>query len=142
MVYCIGCEKWVYHIVLDNESSKFFSFSSPFGIFRIKILTFGVSSAPEIFQKLMYMYFGDIKGVVLYFDDLLTCAQTKEEHNVILKMVVKRARSFNIKFNVNKIQYFVNEVRYIRFIFNEEGIRHDKEGIELISNLKVPRNRK
>lgn len=46
-------------------------------------------------------------------------------------MVVEKARSLNIKFNV-KIQYCVNEVRYIGFPFNEEGIRPDKERIESI----------
>jgi len=54
-----------YHIVLDDASNKLFCFNTPFGIYKFKRLAFGVSSAPEIFQKLMHRYFDDIKGVVL-----------------------------------------------------------------------------
>jgi len=42
-----------YHMILDKESSKMFNFSTTYGIYRFKRLPFGVSSAPELFQKSM-----------------------------------------------------------------------------------------
>jgi len=131
-----------YHMVLDKVSSKIFNFSTPYGIYRFKRLPFGVSSAPELFQKSMYKYFGDINGVVLYFDDVLVCAQTKEEHDKILEKVMERAGSLNIKFNMEKLQFCVKEVKYIGFLFNEEGIKPDKERIKSILDLKKPNNKK
>lgn len=91
-----------------------------------------MSSVPELFQKSMYKYFGDINEVVLYFDDVLVCAQTKKEHDRILEKVMERAGSLNIKFNVEKLQFYVKKVKYIGFLFNEEGIKPDKERIKSI----------
>lgn len=131
-----------YHMVLEKDSSKFFNFSTPNGIFRFKRVPFGIASAPELFQKLMYRYFGGIGGVVLYFDDILICASTKDEHDEILEKVLERARLLNIKFNADKLQLCVKEVKYIGFMFNEEGIKPDKNRVESIINLKHPNNKK
>lgn len=38
-----------YHIVLNKDSSKLFSFNTLFKIYKFKRLAFGVSSAPDIF---------------------------------------------------------------------------------------------
>lgn len=119
-----------------------FNFSTAYGIYRFKRLPFGVSSAPELFQKSMYKYFGDINGVVLYFDDVLPCAQTKEKHDKILEKVMERAGSLNIKCNMEKLQFCVKEVKYIGFLFNEEGIKPDKERIKSILDLKKPNDKK
>lgn len=131
-----------YHMVLNKDSNTFFNFSTPYGIFRFKRLPFGESSAPELFQRSMYKYFGDINGIMLYFDDILVCAQTKEKQNLILEKVMERARVLNIKFNVKKLQFCVKTVKYIGFLFNEEGMKPDKKRIEAIVNLKKPDNKK
>jgi len=67
---------------------------------------------------------------------LLVCAQTKDEHDLILDKIIERARLLNIKFNMNKLQLCSKEVKYIGFLFNQEGIKPDKDRIESIINLK------
>lgn len=59
----------------------------------------------------MYWYFGDIKVVVLYLYDLLVYAQTLEKYNQILERVIEQARSLNIKFNLNKLRFCLNEFK-------------------------------
>ncbi|XP_022162181.1 uncharacterized protein K02A2.6-like [Myzus persicae] len=59
-----------YHIKLDDRSSKYCTFSTPFGNYRFLRLAFGLSVAPELFMKQNEKYFGDIEGVTIYFDDI------------------------------------------------------------------------
>ncbi|KAL4098278.1 hypothetical protein QTP88_022916 [Uroleucon formosanum] len=118
-----------YHCELDEVSSNICTFSSPFGSYKFKRLPFCLSVAPEIFQKLMVKYFGEIKGVHIYFDDLLVCADTRSEHDLIIDKVTENARKYNIKFNVKKFQYCVSEVKFLGFIFNEHGVTPDPERI-------------
>lgn len=63
-----------YHIKLDEKSSKYCTFSTPFGNYRFLRLAFGLSVAPELFMKQNEKYFGDIEDVIIYFDDLLIAA--------------------------------------------------------------------
>lgn len=57
-----------YHIKLDEKSSKYCTFSTPFGNYRFLRLAFGLNVAPELFIKQNEKYFGDIEGVIIYFD--------------------------------------------------------------------------
>jgi len=59
-----------YQIPLSEESSKLCTFATPFGRWRFKRMPFGISTAPEIFQRTMDMFFGDLEGVVCYEDDI------------------------------------------------------------------------
>jgi len=56
----------------------------------------------------------------MYFDDILISGETQQEHDEALKQVVKRARKLNIKFNLNKLQYEKNEVRFLGMIFSKK----------------------
>ncbi|CAI6369964.1 unnamed protein product [Macrosiphum euphorbiae] len=56
-----------YHIKLDEKSSKYCTFSTPFGNFRFLRLAFGLSVAPELFMKQNEKYLGDIEGVNYLF---------------------------------------------------------------------------
>ena len=50
------------------------------GLFCYTRLPFGVSSAPEIFQKVMETMLGNIPGVVVHLDDILISTSTEDQH--------------------------------------------------------------
>jgi len=125
---------------LDQKSQKYCSFSTPFGTYQFLRLPFGLSSAPEKFQELIYKYFGHIKNVSVYFDDILISATTKAEHDEIVNEVIQQARKLNIKFNPKKLQLRVTKVKFLGFIFDEKGVHPDPDRIQSIQNLKEPTN--
>lgn len=125
-----------YHNELEEESSKLCTFATPFGAYRFLRMPSGCSVAPELFQKYMNRYFGDIPNVTLYFDDILISANTKEEDGDTLCRVVERARKLNIKFNADKVQFCTKQVKYVGFLFNKNEIKPDNSRITAISELK------
>jgi hypothetical protein len=130
-----------YHIALDEESSKLCSFSSVFGTYRFLRAPFGLSCLPELFQRLVHKYFGDIQGLSIYFDDLCIATNSKEENDNILKQVLERAKKFNIKFNFKKFQYCVPQVKYVGMIFCEKGMLPDPDKVNAIETLENPKNK-
>lgn len=52
-----------YQIQLDDKSSKYCTFSTPFGNYRFLRLAFVLSVAPELFMIQNEKYFGDIEGI-------------------------------------------------------------------------------
>jgi hypothetical protein len=59
--------------------------------------------------------FEGIDGVEIYVDDILVWGTSQKDHDERLKLVLERARKYNIKCNVNKCKFSVNEVRYGRW---------------------------
>lgn len=131
-----------YNIKLTETSSDLCTFNSPFGCYKFKRLPFGLSIAPEIFQKYNECAFGDIPGVIIYCDDLLITASSETEHDQVLTKVLERAKKFNVRFNKNKFQYKLPEVKYFGHIFSKSGMKIDPERVKAINNIKSPKNKK
>ena len=73
-----------WQIELAPESSKLTTFISPFGRYMFNHLPFGISSAPEFFQKRMSELLMECKGVIGLIDDVL--GKTEEEHSKISRL--------------------------------------------------------
>ncbi|GFT10871.1 transposon Tf2-6 polyprotein [Nephila pilipes] len=58
-----------------------------------------------------------------------------------MSKVLERARSLNIKFNPNKLQYRVSEVKYIGQIISKSGIKPDPEHIKAIVAMPTPKSK-
>lgn len=127
-----------YQIELTKKSSKYCTFSSPFGNYRFKRLPFGINVAPEEFQRRNELNFGDIPGTFVYIDDVMITGKTSQEHDDNLKKIIERAEDRNIKFNLSKLQYKVSEVSYLGHIFNSNGCKTDPKRIKAISEMTEP----
>ncbi|XP_031333730.1 uncharacterized protein K02A2.6-like [Photinus pyralis] len=128
-------------IPLDDQSSKLCTFITPFGRFRFLRLPFGINSAPEIFHATMVDLFAQIKNVIIYFDDLLIFGSTKKEHDSVLKTVLDRARSVNMRFNPNKSHLCKTSVTYMGHVFSSRGIHPDPLKIKAIVKMPEPKNK-
>lgn len=131
-----------FHVCLDKESTNLCSFSTPYGVYKYLRMPQGLCSSPEYFQKIVESIFGHIEGVVVYFDDIIVCADSKEKHDNILNQVIQIAKKNCVKFNPNKIQFCVPEVKYMGLIFNEKGVTISRDRLQGITDLKPPTNRK
>ena len=88
-------------------------------------MPFGISCAGEVAQKMVEKHFGDISGALLVFDDIIIGGKSEEEHDLILRKVLTIARERNIKFNRDKIQFRVNQVKYMGEVVSELGFSPD-----------------
>ena len=67
-------------IRLAPESQRKLALSSTKSVLLQTRLPFGLSSAPGYFQQIMENLTADIRGVVVYLDDMLVGGSTAEEH--------------------------------------------------------------
>ena len=89
--------------------------NTPCCLYRFKRMPFGISLAPEIFQRKNETIFGDIDDVEVIFDDIVIATIDKLEHDEIMKKLLQRGREANVKFNSEKLQYKVSEVKWETF---------------------------
>lgn len=130
-----------WHMRLDEKSSDLTTFMTPFGRFKFNRVPFGLNCAPEMFQRKMVQIFGDLPGVIVYFDDVGICAGDEQEHDAIMAMVIERAKRNNVKFNPDKIQYRKGEVKFMGSILCNGTIKPDSKYRRAILEMKKPNDK-
>ena len=88
-----------WQIPLTQESIPLTTFITPFGRFCFHRLPFGITSAPEHFQRRMQEIVGDIEGVVCLIDDILVHGCAQEEHDERLLRVLCRLQKEGLTLN-------------------------------------------
>uniref|UniRef100_A0A0A9Y5C8 RNA-directed DNA polymerase n=1 Tax=Lygus hesperus TaxID=30085 RepID=A0A0A9Y5C8_LYGHE len=134
------CGFW--HVVLDKDSAKLCTFSSPFGNYCFNRLPFGLSVSPEIFTKKVQEVFSGLKGVIIYFDDAIVFGSTLEEHNRHLQSFLERARTHNVRFNSQKCQFCQEAVEFVGLKVSRMGVSMTTKHVDAIKNLAVPQSKK
>ena len=128
-------------IQLDEKSSYLTTFNTPIGRYRWLRLPFGIKSAPEIYQKIMDNMIAGIKGASAIIDDILIAGETLEEHDAILRKVVERATSYNLKLNFDKCKIRKSSVPYMGHIVSDQGLKPDPDKIKAIINMPTPQDK-
>ena len=85
-----------WQIPLAQESRLLTTFITPFGRYCFNKLPFGITSAPELFQKRMKSILEGLNGVVCQMDDILIFGSSQDEHNSRLLAVLKRLKERNV----------------------------------------------
>ncbi|XP_023310292.1 uncharacterized protein K02A2.6-like [Anoplophora glabripennis] len=84
-------------IPLDFESSKLCTVATSWGRFRYLRLPFGISSAPEIFQRFIYDALEGLRGVIAYIDDILVIVpEILNKHKRVFKGIGKVNKTYKI----------------------------------------------
>ncbi|XP_046640221.1 uncharacterized protein K02A2.6-like [Daphnia pulicaria] len=73
--------------LFSKLASYLCTMATPKGRYRFLRLPFGLKSAPEIYLQTMNDLFGDLPGVLIYFDDFLVTGETEEELLANLRQV-------------------------------------------------------
>ena len=127
-----------FQLVLDKESRSYTAFNTPFGRYRYKRLPMGITSAPELFQRIFGDIFGKIPGLHMIMDDFLIASNSLEKHNEILRQTLQVARENNITFSPRKIQLCAESVVYSGHKFTKDGLALDPERVRAIVDMPEP----
>ena len=93
-----------YHpIALDEESKKFVTVNTHKGLFTYKVLPFGVSSSPAIFQRTIEGVLQGIPHVAIFLDDILLTGRNDREHLHTLKVVLQRLQDAGLRLKRSKL---------------------------------------
>ena len=129
-----------WQIPLSPESAKLTTFITPFGRYCFHRLPFGISSAPEHFQRRMSDILTDIPGVVCMMDDILIHGKTREEHDVHLRDVLNRLQDAGMTLNKEKCQFAQTSLKFLGHIIDSDGIRPDPDKVQAIQDIQTPAN--
>ena len=95
----VDAKNGFWHVLLDDDSSFLTTFGTPWGRFRWTRMPFGISPAPEEFQRRLVQALEGLEGVMPIFDDILVfgVGENQEEavrdHDEKLMALFERCRN-------------------------------------------------
>ena len=91
---------------LEEESKEFVTVNTHIGLHRYTRLSFGIASAPEIFQRTMDTILQGQNHVQCYIDDILITGADDDEHFHNLEEVLVCLRNHGIWVKSSKCTFF------------------------------------
>ena len=129
-----------WQIPLDRESTLLTTFITPYGRYCFHRLPFGVTSAPEHFQRRMSDVLTGLEGVVCMMDDVLVHGRTTEEHEERLDKVLQRLQEAGLTLNEQKCHFSQSQVKFLGQVVDSDGIRPDPDKVRAIREVQPPKN--
>ena len=124
-------------IQLDQESSKLATFQTPWVRYRYLRMPFGISPAPECFQRKLDQNLQGLKGIYKVADDILITGRgtTKDgavkNHDANLLKLLERCQERNLK-NREKLRLKCTDV------LTPEGIKPYSRKVEAVLKMERP----
>ena len=133
-----------WHVMLDEKSKHLTTFETPFGKYCWKRMPFGISSAPEEFQRRMDEALVGLPGVFAVHDDIILWGKKQENesasdnHDKNLRGLLQRCREKGIKLNKEKLELKQKEISYLGHTISREGVKADPKKVDAIKKLETP----
>ncbi|VDI15406.1 Hypothetical predicted protein [Mytilus galloprovincialis] len=133
-------------MILDLNGSKVFSKMEFINGVKRRIpttytrLSFGVSSAAELFQNTLSNALEGLDGVRNISDDIIVFGRNQDEHDKRLEKLFARLKEKNLTLNKAKCEFNKNKLEFYGHIFSADGISADPRKISAIRNTTIPKD--
>ncbi|XP_059482982.1 uncharacterized protein K02A2.6-like isoform X2 [Neocloeon triangulifer] len=125
---------------VDEESSMLLVITTHRGRFRFLRLPPGLSICPPVFQEKVYKVLVGLKGVFIYYDDLLLFAETKKELTLLSRAVLQRLLENGLRVKISKCEFLVPELTYLGYKFTQDGVLPTDEKLKALAEMPSPKN--
>ncbi|KAG7559449.1 Integrase catalytic core [Arabidopsis thaliana x Arabidopsis arenosa] len=132
----------VYHqIPIDEAVVRKTAFWTRYGHYEFVVMPFGLTNAPALFMRLMNGVFSEYldEFVIIFIDDILVYSKSSKEHEVHLRVILKKLREQKLVdsgyqrmaeaeecYGDPKFSWLSGILQEIRQGFREYGSRYDK----------------
>ena len=129
-----------WQVPLSKDAQDKAAFITRGGLWKWKVLPFGLTSSPATFQRLMESIFRGLhwKTLLLYLDDVIVMGPDFTTHLERLEEVFSRLKTAGLKLKPSKCSLFQHQVEYLGHVVSAEGIATDPKKIEAIESWPEP----
>ena len=114
---------------MNDDSKDVTTFCCRKGLFRYKVMPFGLCNAPATFERLMELLLAGLnwKKCLIYIDDILVFGATFRDCLDNLQEVLAKLKEANLKIKPKKCYLFQEEAAYLGHIVSKDGVKPDPE---------------
>lgn len=101
---------------------------------------FGISCAPELFQKVMDTMVAGLEGIVVYLDDCVVSGRTQEEHDIRLNALLNRFKEYGVLLNWDKCVFNVERLECLGHELSTFGVKPMDSRVLAVQQFREPAN--
>ena len=125
-------------IYLHDNSKQYTKINTHKGLFKYQRLPFGISTAPNLFQRIVENLLQDLPNVCVYLDDILVSGTDENHHLQNLDRVLTRLSSVGLTLKRSKFSFAATSVEYLGHIIDSSGLHHSNAKVKAIQEAPVP----
>ena len=129
-----------WQVPLAQQSKALTTFITPFGRYCFNRMPFGISLAPEYFQKRMQQTPEGLERVACMMDDIQVFGSTAQEHDRRLHAELERLKETKITLNPEKCALLRLSVKFIGQVVGKGGFGRDPDKIPGVLEMPSPNN--
>ena len=133
-----------WQIKVNADSQEKTAFITHKGLFEFRVMPFGVTNAPAVFQRLMQRVLAGLQSesatefVSVYLDDVIVFSESLVDHIKHLKAVFDRMRKAGLMLNPKKCKILCDEVEYLGHVVTPCGLKPNNRNLDAIKNFPPP----
>ncbi len=116
------------------------AFITPSGHYEYRVMPYGLSNSPSIFQNFMNEIFRDLlhQFVIIYIDDILIHSSNLEEHHRHVSQVLQHLCQHHLYLKLEKCEFHRTTIQFLGYIITPEGVQMDPNKVDAVRNWPQP----
>ena len=131
-----------FQIPLTDRAQEVSSFTTPDGLYKFKVMPFGMVNAPASFQRLINSIIRDIPHCHAYLDDIVVYSDNFESHLKQLRLLFQKLQQANLTVNLAKSQFCHATIEYLGHIVGNGTVKPVGAKVTAIREFPIPETRK
>lgn len=114
-----------HQIKLCEEDRHLTAFSSPYGNFQYKHLSFGMKNSPQIFQEIADTMLNGLQSenISAYIDDVIIPSNSIDDSLRKLRLVFERFRYYGLTLSPKKCRFLQSQIKYLGHVVDKDSLR-------------------
>ena len=125
-------------VELHEESKKYLVINTSKGLKEYTRMPYGIKLATGIFQRHIIQALSGIERTVVKIDDILVSGISDDDHLNNLNKVFKILEEMGATINIKKCSFFAQQVEYVGFIIDKNGIHVNPKKVNAILEIPQP----
>ena len=129
-----------YAMTMSKKVWEYLTIILQFGKYQYMKIPMGLKISADIFQRKMSKLFEDLLYILAYIDDLLIVTKgSYKDHLEKLKETFNLLRMKGVQVNAKESFFVTQEVEYLGYIINQNGIKPQPKKVQAILRMQVPK---
>jgi hypothetical protein len=137
--------KGYWQVPLTERAKDISAFVTPKGLYRYKVMPFGMKNSGATFQRMMNRLIRDIDGCEVYIDDILSYNgeyASFEDHVKLIDELFTRLENAKLAINLAKSEFCEMFVDYLGNRVGQGKVCPIHAKVEVINSLPIPDSKK
>ncbi len=134
-----------YNLIRIREGDEWkTAFSTTSGHYEYRVMPFGLSNSPSVFQSFINEVFRDMlnRWLIVYIDDILIYSRSLREHVQHVRAVLRRLIDHQLYAKAEKCEFHQESVSFLGYVISSGGVAMEDQKVHTVVNWPQPTNLK